>query len=70
MKKVILYLFFSFLFVLNSYAQEHKVVIQISSDDSKVQELALNNAANLQKIYGVDNIAIEVVAYGPGLFNI
>lgn len=52
---------------MNSYAQEHKVVIQISSDDPKVQKLALNNAANLQKFYGIDNIAIEVVAYGPGL---
>jgi len=27
----------------------------------------LNNAVNLQKLYGVDNIQIEIVAYGPRL---
>jgi uncharacterized protein len=46
---------------------EHKVVIHVSSADVKEQQLALNNAVNLQKHYGPDNIKIEVVAYGPGL---
>lgn len=46
---------------------EHKMVIQVSTDDPRTQTIALNNAANLQKAYGVDNIAVEVVAYGPGL---
>ena len=53
-----------------SYAEDakpHKVVIQVSSDDPKTQNLALNNAANLQQAYGVDNIEVEIVAYGPGL---
>lgn len=27
----------------------------------------LNNAANLQKYYGSDNVTVEIVAYGPGL---
>ena len=31
------------------------------------QNLALNNAVNLQKSLGQDNVAIEIVAYGPGL---
>jgi intracellular sulfur oxidation DsrE/DsrF family protein len=44
-----------------------KVVIQVSSDDARTQNIAMNNAVNLQKLYGVDNIAIEIVAYGPGL---
>ena len=44
-----------------------KVVIQVSSDDARTQTIAMNNAVNLQKLYGVDNIAIEIVAYGPGL---
>lgn len=44
-----------------------KVVIQVSSDDARTQTIAMNNAVNLQKTYGVDNIAIEIVAYGPGL---
>ena len=45
----------------------HKIVIQVSTDDPRTQKIALNNAVNLQKHYGVDNIAIEIVAYGPGL---
>lgn len=45
----------------------HKVVIQVSTADAKTQKIALNNAVNLQKEYGVDNIQIEIVAYGPGL---
>ncbi len=45
----------------------HKLVIQVSTDDPRTQTIALNNAVNLQKYYGVDEIAIEIVAYGPGL---
>ncbi|GMR05513.1 MAG: DsrE family protein [Gammaproteobacteria bacterium] len=54
----------------NVYAAEnakHKVVIQVSTDDPRTQKIALNNAVNLQKLYGIDNIDIEIVAYGPGL---
>jgi len=46
---------------------KNKIVIQVSTDDSKTQTIALNNAVNLQKEFGMDNIDIEVVAYGPGL---
>ncbi len=46
---------------------EHKLVIQVSTNDPLTQKIALNNAVNLQKHYGVDNIQIEIVAYGPGL---
>lgn len=45
----------------------NKIVIQVSTDDPKTQTIALNNAVNLQKDFGMDNIDIEVVAYGPGL---
>ena len=45
----------------------HKVVIQVSTDDARTQKIALNNAVNLQKLYGIDNVEIEIVAYGPGL---
>ena len=45
----------------------HRVVIQSSSADPELQGLALVIAGNLQKHYGVDNIDIEMVAYGPGL---
>ncbi len=46
---------------------ENKLVIQVSTDDPRTQIIALNNAANLQKLYGMDNVVIEIVAYGPGL---
>ena len=46
---------------------KHKLVIQVSTDDARTQKIAMNNAVNLQKLYGVDNVDIEIVAYGPGL---
>lgn len=46
---------------------KNKVAIQISSGDPLTQKIALNNAVNLQKAMGMDNVEIEVVAYGPGL---
>lgn len=45
---------------------KHKLVIQVSTDDVRTQNIALNNATNLQKALG-DDIEIEIVAYGPGL---
>ena len=48
-------------------AEKHKIVIQVSTDDPRTQKIALNNAVNLQKQYGIDNVEIEIVAYGPGL---
>lgn len=54
-------------FALDGIEPDHKVVIQISSGDIQTQTLALNNAVNLQKAYGMDQVDIKVVAYGPGL---
>lgn len=51
----------------DDFGPKHKLVIQVSSGDPKIQNLALNNAANIQKGKGMDNIAVEIVAYGPGL---
>ena len=45
----------------------HKVLIQVSTNDARTHRLALNNAENLQKSLGRENVDIEVVAYGPGL---
>lgn len=45
----------------------HYLVIQVSSGDPAAQTLALNNAVNVQKALGRDNVTIEVVAFGPGL---
>lgn len=51
----------------DGFDPQHKVVIQISSADPVIQKMALNNAVNLQKHYGMDNVKVEIVAYGPGL---
>lgn len=44
-----------------------KTVIQISEGSDEKQTLVLNNVANLLKYFGPDMVAIDVVAYGPGL---
>ncbi|WP_425993293.1 hypothetical protein [Afipia sp. DC4300-2b1] len=46
---------------------EHFIALQISDSDQKKQRLVLSVASNLQKAYGQDKIAIEVVAFGPGI---
>ncbi|MBR0843659.1 hypothetical protein JQ607_25980 [Bradyrhizobium liaoningense] len=46
---------------------EHKVVLQLSDGDAKKQALVLSVANNLLKAYDPDKIAIEVVAFGPGI---
>jgi len=57
-------------FLTTTTAQEnkvHKVVIQVSHPDPAEHKIALNMATNLQKLYGMDNIEIEIVAFGRGL---
>ena len=53
------------IFAANSI--KHKVVIQVSTDDPRIQKIALSNAVNVQKLLGMDNVIVEIVAYGPGL---
>ena len=43
------------------------LVIQVSSKDPVVQKIALNVAVNVQKALGIDNVNVEIVAFGPGL---
>ncbi len=50
-----------------SAQDKSKVVLQVSDNDPAKWNLALNNANNLQKDVGKDNIDIEIVAYGPGI---
>ncbi len=45
----------------------NRIVIQMSTDDPRAQTIALNNVINLQKHYGVGNLQVEIVAYGPGI---
>ncbi len=44
-----------------------KMVIQVSDNDSAKWNLALNNANNIQKDLGKDNVDLEIVAFGPGI---
>lgn len=50
-----------------AYAEKQKLVIQVSTADALTQKIALNNAVNVQKSLGMDNVEVEIVAYGPGL---
>jgi intracellular sulfur oxidation DsrE/DsrF family protein len=63
----VLMLFGQSAFATSEASARHKVVIQVSSDDAQTQAIALNNAVNVQKAIGPDNVTIEIVAYGPGL---
>src|SRR5215207_749567 len=46
---------------------EHKIVLQLSDNDPKKQGLVISVANNLMKFYDPDKVAIEVVAFGPGI---
>jgi uncharacterized protein len=46
---------------------EHKIVLQLSDGDARKQALVLSVANNLLKAYDPDKVAIEVVAFGPGI---
>jgi hypothetical protein len=46
---------------------EHKIVLQLSDNDAGKQNLVISVANNLLKFYDPDKVAIEVVAFGPGI---
>lgn len=46
---------------------EHRIVLQLSDNDPRKQGLVLSVASNLMKFYDPDKVAIEVVAFGPGI---
>ena len=50
----------------NSQPGAHKVVMQLSSNDTLVWKGLLNNLKNLKAGWG-DSVEIEVVAHGPGV---
>lgn len=53
-----------------SSGEERSLVIQMNTNDPEKQAHVLSNIVNLQKHYGMDNINIEVVAYGPGIWMV
>lgn len=46
---------------------EHRIVLQLSDNDPAKQGLVISVANNLLKHYDPDKVAIEVVAFGPGI---
>jgi intracellular sulfur oxidation DsrE/DsrF family protein len=42
-------------------------VLQLSDSDSKKQGLVISVANNLMKHYDPDKVAVEIVAFGPGI---
>lgn len=46
---------------------EHRLVLQLSDAGDAKQSQVLGNAENVLAAYGQDKVAIEVVAFGPGV---
>ena len=46
---------------------KHKVIVQVSDNDPRKRNLALNNVKNVQDDLGKNNVEVELVAYGPSL---
>lgn len=45
----------------------HKIVMHVTKGDKRTMNIAINNAINVTKYYGVGNVKLEIVANGPGL---
>ncbi len=46
---------------------EHRLALQLSDADAAKQAIVLSVAFNMLKLYGPDKLAIEVIAFGPGV---
>ncbi|MGE5504353.1 MAG: DsrE family protein [Actinomycetota bacterium] len=47
--------------------QPRRILLQLTSDDPHRINGTLGNLGNLSKFYGMDNVQLAVVAYGPGV---
>lgn len=47
--------------------EEHKLVIQVNTEDAKSQEIALNYAMNVLNHYEPGEAKVEIVALGAGI---
>lgn len=45
----------------------HKVVFHVSDEEPKKWHLTVNNATNVLAYLGKDNVAMEIVVYGPAI---
>ena len=57
----------SLLLTEQTWAAEHRMVIQVNTEEMIVQKMALLNASNLKKHFGASQADVEIVVYGPGL---
>jgi uncharacterized protein len=46
---------------------DHRIVLQLSDNDPRKQGLVISVANNLMKFYDPDKVAVEIVAFGPGI---
>ncbi len=46
---------------------EHRLALQLSDGTPEKEKLVLSVANNVLKTYGPDKVAIEIVAFGPGV---
>jgi hypothetical protein len=49
--------------------QQHRLIIQVDTNDAATMNLALNNAANVDQYYSDrgEPVEIEIITFGPGL---
>ena len=49
--------------------KQHRLILQVNSNDPAMMNLALNNATNVVQSYKErgEKVAIEIVTFGPGL---
>ena len=49
--------------------KQHRLVLQVNTDDPAMMNLALNNATNVEQYYkdAGEKVEIEIVTFGPGL---
>ncbi len=74
MKNPIKIILLSIAFCLTSFTvfageMVHRVAVHVDQNDPQVMNMALNNVQNIYKYYESkgEKVAVEVVAYGPGL---
>jgi intracellular sulfur oxidation DsrE/DsrF family protein len=50
-------------------AKEHRLVLQVNTNDPAAMNLALNNATNVTQYYSElgEKVKVEVITFGPGL---
>lgn len=65
-KKIILATILLIAVVTVNAQQQHRVIVQIASNDTIAWKGLMNNIKNLKSVWG-DSVTIFVVAHGPGL---